>query len=257
MHPPRPRPRHAAARIRRRLRGLPRATAARGCTCGSAWSAGTSAAATTRPTSTRRSTRRATQHPIIRSLEPGEDWSWCFPDELRHADRRRAGPDAHPAVADARRLTWTTRSCSSASPPATRSLRRWRSAWAGCSAPTRRRCRRWFPSAEHPSWELLIAGGAAAAPAAATPAGAMLDLTAHVGAGRGARRPRSRLRDRPRRPDRLTPPRAARGRGRRVPHPRPRLANGTYANGRAITSTRLHEGDAVTFGLHVVQLTWS
>ena len=23
-----------------------------------------------------------TEHPIIRSLEPGEDWSWCFPDEL-------------------------------------------------------------------------------------------------------------------------------------------------------------------------------
>ena len=23
-----------------------------------------------------------TQHPIIRSLEPGEDWSWCFLDEL-------------------------------------------------------------------------------------------------------------------------------------------------------------------------------
>jgi Zn-finger in ubiquitin-hydrolases and other protein len=21
-------------------------------------------------------------HPIIRSLEPGESWSWCFPDEL-------------------------------------------------------------------------------------------------------------------------------------------------------------------------------
>jgi uncharacterized UBP type Zn finger protein len=21
-------------------------------------------------------------HPIIRSLEPGEEWSWCFPDEL-------------------------------------------------------------------------------------------------------------------------------------------------------------------------------
>jgi uncharacterized UBP type Zn finger protein len=21
-------------------------------------------------------------HPIIRSLEPGEDWSWCYPDEL-------------------------------------------------------------------------------------------------------------------------------------------------------------------------------
>ena len=25
---------------------------------------------------------RATQHPIITSLEPGEDWSWCFVDEL-------------------------------------------------------------------------------------------------------------------------------------------------------------------------------
>ena len=24
----------------------------------------------------------STTHPIIRSLEPGEDWSWCFPDEL-------------------------------------------------------------------------------------------------------------------------------------------------------------------------------
>jgi uncharacterized UBP type Zn finger protein len=25
---------------------------------------------------------RATDHPIIRSLEPGEDWSWCFVDEV-------------------------------------------------------------------------------------------------------------------------------------------------------------------------------
>jgi uncharacterized UBP type Zn finger protein len=24
----------------------------------------------------------ATSHPIIRSLEPGEDWSWCFVDEV-------------------------------------------------------------------------------------------------------------------------------------------------------------------------------
>ena len=23
-----------------------------------------------------------TGHPIIHSLEPGEDWSWCYPDEL-------------------------------------------------------------------------------------------------------------------------------------------------------------------------------
>lgn len=25
---------------------------------------------------------RATGHPIIRSIEPGEDWRWCYPDEL-------------------------------------------------------------------------------------------------------------------------------------------------------------------------------
>jgi len=25
---------------------------------------------------------RASGHPIIRSLEPGEDWSWCYEDEL-------------------------------------------------------------------------------------------------------------------------------------------------------------------------------
>lgn len=25
---------------------------------------------------------RATGHPIIRSAEPGEDWSWCYADEL-------------------------------------------------------------------------------------------------------------------------------------------------------------------------------
>jgi uncharacterized UBP type Zn finger protein len=24
----------------------------------------------------------ATNHPIMRSLEPGEDWGWCYPDEL-------------------------------------------------------------------------------------------------------------------------------------------------------------------------------
>jgi hypothetical protein len=24
----------------------------------------------------------ATGHPIIRSLEPGEDWLWCYVDEL-------------------------------------------------------------------------------------------------------------------------------------------------------------------------------
>ena len=25
---------------------------------------------------------RATEHPIVRSIEPGEDWSWCFVDEV-------------------------------------------------------------------------------------------------------------------------------------------------------------------------------
>jgi uncharacterized UBP type Zn finger protein len=25
---------------------------------------------------------RAADHPIMRSLEPGEDWSWCFLDEV-------------------------------------------------------------------------------------------------------------------------------------------------------------------------------
>lgn len=24
----------------------------------------------------------ATDHPVIRSAEPGEDWFWCYPDEL-------------------------------------------------------------------------------------------------------------------------------------------------------------------------------
>jgi uncharacterized UBP type Zn finger protein len=25
---------------------------------------------------------RSSEHPIIRSLEPGEDWSWCYEEEL-------------------------------------------------------------------------------------------------------------------------------------------------------------------------------
>lgn len=25
---------------------------------------------------------KATQHPVIRSLEPGEDWRYCYPDDL-------------------------------------------------------------------------------------------------------------------------------------------------------------------------------
>jgi ubiquitin-hydrolase Zn-finger-containing protein len=30
-------------------------------------------------------------HPIIRSLEPGETWSWCFPDELAMVIREVTG----------------------------------------------------------------------------------------------------------------------------------------------------------------------
>ena len=41
-----------------------------------------SAAATTRPTATPARTTRSSGHPIIRSIEPREDWSWCFVDEL-------------------------------------------------------------------------------------------------------------------------------------------------------------------------------
>jgi uncharacterized UBP type Zn finger protein len=26
--------------------------------------------------------RNATSHPVVRSLEPGEDWMWCYEDEL-------------------------------------------------------------------------------------------------------------------------------------------------------------------------------
>jgi hypothetical protein len=37
-----------------------------------------------------------TKHPIMRSIEPGEEWGWCFPDELMldFAD------PAHPEVAE-------------------------------------------------------------------------------------------------------------------------------------------------------------
>ena len=35
---------------------------------------------------------RETSHPLVRSFEPGEDWFWCYPDELLFAL-----PDAGPA----------------------------------------------------------------------------------------------------------------------------------------------------------------
>jgi uncharacterized UBP type Zn finger protein len=34
---------------------------------------------------------RASSHPIIRSLEPGEEWCWCYVDELAFVDREIHG----------------------------------------------------------------------------------------------------------------------------------------------------------------------
>ena len=32
-----------------------------------------------------------TRHPIMRSMEPGEDWGWCYEDELFFEPAPRAG----------------------------------------------------------------------------------------------------------------------------------------------------------------------
>ncbi len=39
-----------------------------------------------------------TKHPIMKSFEPGEDWGWCFVDDLMLDASRWAvnGPVAHP-----------------------------------------------------------------------------------------------------------------------------------------------------------------
>jgi uncharacterized UBP type Zn finger protein len=40
--------------------------------------------------------REATDHPVIRSFEPGEDWFFCYPDELAfELDDAPPGP-SHP-----------------------------------------------------------------------------------------------------------------------------------------------------------------
>ncbi len=53
-----------------------------GFTCASAAPAATWAAATPRKISTPPRTFHATQHPIIQSFQPGEDWMWCYVDQL-------------------------------------------------------------------------------------------------------------------------------------------------------------------------------
>ena len=52
-----------------------------GYICACAWSAATSAAATHRRTSTHGAFPR-TKHPIMRSIEPGENWGWCYIDDM-------------------------------------------------------------------------------------------------------------------------------------------------------------------------------
>jgi len=41
---------------------------------------------------------KATEHPVIRSFEPGEDWGWCFVDEayLELPAQPAAGPSPWP-----------------------------------------------------------------------------------------------------------------------------------------------------------------
>ena len=51
-----------------------------GCTCASAWSAGTSACCDSSPRRHATAHFHETGHPVMRSAEPGEDWRWCFVD---------------------------------------------------------------------------------------------------------------------------------------------------------------------------------
>ena len=39
-------------------------------------------------------------HPIIRSLEPGEEWSWCFLDEVAFVVPEVRGMHPHTSLAD-------------------------------------------------------------------------------------------------------------------------------------------------------------
>ena len=37
-----------------------------------------------------------TEHPIIQSFEPGEDWYWCYVDELAFEDENAPPSPSHP-----------------------------------------------------------------------------------------------------------------------------------------------------------------
>ena len=84
---------HGRRREQRRLRGLPRHRDRAGCTCAAARRADTSGAATARRTATPTAHFRSTSHPIVQSFEPGEEWLWCYVDEIALRVRhRRAEP---------------------------------------------------------------------------------------------------------------------------------------------------------------------
>ena len=55
-------------------------------------------------TATRPRTTRQTGHPIIRSAEPGEDWSWCYEDELMFRLRAHVSPARPDVTVVGRRL---------------------------------------------------------------------------------------------------------------------------------------------------------
>jgi hypothetical protein len=39
---------------------------------------------------------RATGHPVVQSFEPGEDWFWCYPDELAFELEGHGDSPSHP-----------------------------------------------------------------------------------------------------------------------------------------------------------------
>ena len=54
----------------------------------------------TRPAVTPRAHAASSGHQLMRSIQPGEDWSWCFADELTLRISEVTGEPTHPAVAD-------------------------------------------------------------------------------------------------------------------------------------------------------------
>ena len=61
--------------------------------------AGTWAAATASPGRHATAHAGSSGHPIIRSIQPGEDWSWCFVDEVAMVIPQVEGETQHPALA--------------------------------------------------------------------------------------------------------------------------------------------------------------